>query len=126
MLEPARRSPFVALLIAVALAAALFVARAAFAAPAAPRGVATGAGVQTVNLGGGGAKLIVQCPAQQVYFRAMVAGEVSDAGTSDLIFDFTGNPDGIPVNFTDSQTQFAVSNTDGGSVRCPYFNNYLP
>lgn len=115
MLDP-RRSPFAALLLAVAFVAALFVARAAFAAPTAGTNL-TGASPQTLTLGEG-ASILLQCRNQIVTVRGMDPGDVHDAGLSDIAVDFITNPDAVPLTLNGPQTKLGLMNFDGGAIDC--------
>lgn len=111
-----RRSPFVALLIAVALAAAFLVARTALAAPTAGTNF-TGTSPQTITLSEG-ASILLQCRNQIVTVRGMDSTEVHDAGLKDIAVDFITNPDAVPLTLNGPQTKIGLMNFDGGSLDC--------
>ena len=121
MLELARRSPFVALLFAVALAAAFFVARAAFAAPTAGAGF-SGTSPQTLTFSES-ASILLQCRGQIVTVRGMNPTEVHDAGLRDTAVDFITNPDAVPLTLSGPQTKLGFMNFDAGSLDCNYSPN---
>lgn len=116
MLDTARRSPFLALLFAFALAGAILFARAALAAPTAGSGV-SGTSPVTVTLSEG-ASILLQCRNQIVTVRGMDPNDVHDAGLRDVAVDFITNPDAVPITLTGPQTKLGLMNFDGGSVDC--------
>lgn len=117
MLDTARRSPFLALLFAVALVTAVFVARAAFAAP--PVGtIVSGTSPLTLTFSEG-ASILLQCRNQIVTVRGMDPSETHDGGIlTDVAVDFITNPDAIPITLSGPQTKIGLMNYDGGSVGC--------